>query len=110
MHYYDRTDPVQLRLADEIVVDLSQSLDRPREGFSLMPAITPKSRLWRRRQCEWLLAPECLRAQGFEPRLVRHVRDFSHRQIVDLAGNSFNATCEMVALAAGLAHVEWQSP
>ena len=88
---------------EESFCDLGQSINRCRLPISdTVPCITPSGRLWKRRAREWLLAPEAMLAQGYDPAYVPCLTDFSHRQIVNLMGNAFNSSSYLIALATAL--------
>jgi len=88
-------------------LDLSQSITRCRNSLSdIVPCITPGSRLWKRRQGEWLLAPEAMLIQGLDPSYVRCLTSFSHRQVLDLMGNAFNSTSFLIALVTAFSCAE----
>ena len=56
-----------------------------------------------------MLAPETMLIQGLGPCLVPKLREFSHRQIVDLMGNAFNAASYLTALAVVMSMVDLKS-
>eukprot|EP00812_Abedinium_dasypus_P010848 NODE_4445_length_674_cov_2.079160.p2 GENE.NODE_4445_length_674_cov_2.079160~~NODE_4445_length_674_cov_2.079160.p2 ORF type:complete len:153 (-),score=33.70 NODE_4445_length_674_cov_2.079160:215-646(-) len=92
-------------------VDLSQNIHRCRLSASnTVPCITPRSRLWKCRAREWLTAPEAMLAQGLDPAYVPALRQFKHRQILNLMGNAFNSSSYLVALATALSLVDLSMP
>ena len=87
LYYLDRVRPMMHEHCDESFVDLGQSIHRCRLSVSdTVPCITPSSRLWKRRAREWLLAPEAMLAQGYDPAYVPCLTNFSHRHILNLMG------------------------
>jgi site-specific DNA-cytosine methylase len=100
LHYSDLVDPMEHCLEADMLIDLSQSIGRCRESTKAVPCITPRSRLWWRRDTRWLLAPEAMLAQGYDP--TKGMRSFSHRQVLDLMGNAFNSSCLVASLATAL--------
>ena len=103
LYYLDRVRPMMHEHCEESFCDLGQSINRCRLSISdTVPCITPSGRLWKRRAREWLLAPEAMLAQGYDPAYVPCLTDFSHRQIVNLMGNAFNSSSYLVALATAL--------
>ena len=64
----------------ELFLDLSQHIDRQSLRLRVVPCITPGGRVWKRRDASWLLAPEAIMAQGFDPHRVPHLKTFTHRQ------------------------------
>ena len=103
LYYLDRVRPMMHEHCGESFVDLGQSIHRCRLSVSdTVPCITPSSRLWKRRARGWLLAPEAMLAQGYDPAYVPCLTNFSHRQILNLMGNAFNSSSYLVALATAL--------
>ena len=108
--YYDRVQPMTQTHVEEMLLDLSQNLHRCRANVKdAVPCITPSSRFWKRRQRWWLLAPETMRIQGLDPCLIPNLHEFSHRQIIDLMGNAFNAASYLTALAVAVSIVDLKS-
>ena len=103
VHYYDRMNPCDMVVADDLMLDLSQSLKRSEPGADKAPCITPGGQLWLRRRRRWLTAYEASMCQGYDPPPRMKLRQFSHRQIIDLIGNSFHCDSCVVSLAAALA-------
>jgi site-specific DNA-cytosine methylase len=101
LHYSDLVAPIEHCLEHDMLIDLGQSLGRCRESTRKVPCVTPGSRLWWRRAERWLLAPEAVRAQGYDP--TDEMMQFTHRQVLDLMGNAFNSSCLMASLAVALA-------
>ena len=100
-HDVDRTAPMSEVFAEDSLIDLSQSLNRGHCSRSVMPCITPGARLWLRRRCRWLLAPEAVSCQGYAA--PSGMRNFTHRQVIDLVGNSFHCDSCLVSLAVAFA-------
>ena len=110
LYFLDRVKPMMHEHCEESFVDLGQSINRCRLSVSdTVPCITPSGRLWKRRAREWLLAPEAMLAQGYDPAYVPCLTDFSHRQILNLMGNAFNASSYLVALATALGTAELET-
>ena len=104
VHYLDRTCPVALLAIEDELVDLGQNLGRQSTRHSgCVPCVTPGSRLWLRRRRRWMLAPEAIVAQGFDPPRSDLLRRYSHRQVFDVVGNSFHGDSCLSALAVALA-------
>ena len=101
IHYEERVKPVILIASEDEVLDVSQGLGRGLHTADTIPTITPVARLWLRRRKRWLVAPEAIRAQGYD--LPPGARRFSHRQILDLIGNSFHGDSLIAALCVALA-------
>ena len=101
VHFYDRTNSVELLAAEDQALDLSQSIVRAAFAGGVMPCITPRSRLWLRRRRRWLLAPEAVACQGYDA--PTNLSDWSHRQVLDLIGNSFHGESSLLSLAVALA-------
>ena len=111
VYFFDRVAPMELARAEEVFIDLSQNIDRSRVSASnTVPCITPNGRLWKCRAKEWLLAPEAMLAQGLDVEYVSCVKEFTHRQIVDLMGNAFNSSSYLVALATALSFTDLSAP
>ena len=100
IHYEERMRPVSLIASEDEVLDVSQGLGRGLHAANTIPTITPAARLWLRRRKRWLLAPEAIRAQGYD--LPPGARKFKHRQILDLIGNSFHGDSLIAALCVAL--------
>ena len=67
LHFLDRTCPVEQYATDDEDIDISQSLGRQsRQHCGALPCIVPCSRLWLRRRKRFLLAPEAIKAQGYD--------------------------------------------
>ena len=108
--FLDRVKPMMHEHCEESFVDLGQSINRCRLSVSdTVPCITPSGRLWKRRAREWLLAPEAMLAQGYDPAYVPCLTYFSHRQVVNLMGNAFNSSSYLVALATALGTAELET-
>ena len=107
VYFFDRVAPMEISHSEEMFIDLSQGITRTRASTSaMMPCITPHSRLWKRRAKEWLTAPEAMLAQGLDAAYVRYLKEFSHRQILNLMGNAFNSSSYLVSLATALSFVD----
>eukprot|EP00971_Amphidinium_carterae_P131484 2604054-Amphidinium_carterae.2 len=106
LHYVERCEPVSECIAEEWLVDVSQSLGRSRQSNRQVPCITPGSRLWCRARERWLLAPEAVRCQGYA--VPQGLEEYSHRQIIDLVGNAFHADSAMVSFAVALASCSFE--
>ena len=99
IHYFDRTYPMGMVTDPELFLDLSQNIDRQSLHLRVVPCITPGGRVWKRRDASWLLAPEAIMAQGFDPHRVPHLKTFTHRQAnVDV----FQRVCKHVCVSVVL--------
>eukprot|EP00971_Amphidinium_carterae_P202351 4015053-Amphidinium_carterae.1 len=87
--------------ANEEILDVSQSINRCRHVKDVAPCITPGCRLWLRNRCRWMLAPEAVICQGFS--IPEKLKEYTHRQIVDLVGNAFHCDSLLVSFAVALA-------
>ena len=106
IHYTDLKHPMALVTDEELFIDLSQGLDRLAGGgvgSSTIPCVCPQARIWKRRARGWLLAPEAMRAQGYDAVIAPKRHNYSHRQIFDLMGNSFNSSSFIAAATAMMA-------
>ena len=57
LHYYAAVDPIELIHTEESIVDLNASIGRGSYSSGIgIPCVLPKSRMWKRRRAEWLLA------------------------------------------------------
>eukprot|EP00974_Lingulodinium_polyedra_P115179 11154255-Lingulodinium_polyedra.AAC.1 len=82
LHFHERMWPIETLTCSEVILDLSQSLWRTVSCRSeKFPCIVPRGRLFKRRAQEWVLAPEAMIAQGYDPGLAQALPNFSHRQI-----------------------------
>ena len=92
----------------ERIVDLSQSITRAPATSGFCPTLTPGSRahLLSRARPRALSGLERLRLQGFSPDMATGradaVKQFSERQLADLAGNAFSATHVAIAMLLSL--------
>ena len=104
IHFLGRTSPMeQLAIEDELV-DISQSLGRQSNRHcGYVPCILAGSRIWLRRRKRFLLAPEAIKAQGFDPPASCLLKRFDHRRVFDIVGNSFHADSCLCALTVALA-------
>ncbi len=111
VYFFNRVAPMELGHMEEMFIDLSQSIHRCLSSLSnTVPCITPRSRLWKCRVREWLTAPEAMLAQGLDPKYVPALKQFKHRQILDLMGNAFNSSSYLVALATALSFADLSKP
>lgn len=81
LHYFDVVAPMSLVCDKELFLDLSQGINRQRVHGNILPCITPNARIWKRRARAWLLAPEAMRAQGYDEVLAPALKEFTHRQV-----------------------------
>ena len=106
LYYHGRAWPLDQCHCEEMLIDLGQSIHRARVTVTdRVPCIIPRNRLWKRRAKEWLLAPEAMLAQGLDSSYPPRLREFNHKQIMDLMGNAFNSCSYLTALATALAGV-----
>ena len=103
LHYLDRMCPMELLAVEDEIIDVSQSLGRESGRHAgRFPCVTPQSRLWLRRRRRWVLAPVANAAQGYDSPPGNLLRQFTHRQVIDLVGNSFHGDSCLAALAVAL--------
>ena len=82
LHYHERLWPVESITCHEVFLDLSMSLGRAasckNERF---PCIVPKGRIFKRCAMEWLIVPEAMACQGYDPRTAPALKNYGHRQV-----------------------------
>ena len=89
--FFDFIRSMEQCLQTDALLDLSQSITRASVVMSgLLQCVTPHSRLHWRRAKRWMIAPEAIRALGYN--LKAAYAAFSHRQMLDLMGNSWNSS------------------
>ena len=74
---------------DEVVIDVSQSINRVTTATDVAPCVCPKSFLWMRRRRRIIEPNEELALQGMPLYTRDQLQDFSQREIRDLAGMAF---------------------
>ena len=79
-----------------------QGLDRSKSNVrGSFACFHSGSRCWLRRRQRWLLSVEALRSHGFVESADGCTREYSHREVMDLVGNSF-CGCSVAIATIGL--------
>lgn len=89
---------------EELIIDVSQSIDRVTPMKNKFPCMTPNQRVYLCRRRRMLTGEEALRLQGLWREHVPFMDEMTDRQLHDLAGNAFCsvsfAACLLSLLAA----------
>jgi hypothetical protein len=83
LFFYNLVKPIGMHTTDETFLNMQASLKRAYYASSgKVPCVLPKARFWKRSAGEWMIAPEYILAQGFDPEMVGPaLTEFSHRQV-----------------------------